>query len=325
MSYNFSANFAEKENFYLCSLLTKQEPTNAKIVVPIYNAIWVNCIIAGALAPPAVLGNGLILAVIFRTPALRTPPYVLLAGLAFTDLCTGLIILPLYLTYMLSDLNNNQPLLCLTGVLISILGTYFLFISFGTMTLMSVERWLLMTRRTFFTIRRVCGFFGLLLCAPIPFIILCLWPSKNSTKNKQIAWSAGILLAIVFLIVTALSYFEELRLIRQHQLQVQSHQGSSPSFQPAFNLAKYKRSIGTIFYLLLIIVLGFTPLFIWLILNNFMKKNHAATYFLNYLSFTVALAASSINPVLCCSRIKDILEGVKILLKRIFCRNVDTG
>lgn len=325
MSYNFSANFAEKENLYLCSLLIKQEPTNAKIVVPIYNAIWVNCIIAGALAPPAVLGNGLILAVIFRTPALRTPPYVLLAGLSFTDLCTGLIIHPLYITYMLSDFNNKQRLLCLTGVLISILGTYFLFISFGTMTLMSVERWLHMTRRTFFTIRRICGFFIILLCAPIPFMVLYLWPSTNSTTNKQIARSAGVLFAIVFFMVTALSYFKVLRIIRQHQLQVQSHQGSSQSFQPAINLSKYKRSICTIFYLLLIFVLGFTPLFIWLILNNFMNKNHAATYFLNYLSFTVALAASSINPVLCCSRMKDIFDGVEILLKRIFCRNVDTG
>ena len=194
MPFNFSANFAEKEHFYLCSLLTQQEPTNAQVTLPISSAILVNCVIASALVPPAVLGNSLILAVIYRTPALTTPPYVLLAGLAFTDLCTGLIIHPLYITYMMSDLNNNQTLLCLTGVLISILGAYFLFISFGTMTLMSVERWLLMKHRTFFTIRRVCVFFTILLCAPIPVTILYLWPSSTLQQLNKLRGVQGFYL-----------------------------------------------------------------------------------------------------------------------------------
>ena len=58
---------------------------------------------AGALAPPAVLGNDSALVVLFRTPALRTLLYVLLAELAFTDMCTELIIHPLHITYMLSS------------------------------------------------------------------------------------------------------------------------------------------------------------------------------------------------------------------------------
>lgn len=325
MPHNLSTNSTERKHFYLCSLLNQQEPTDAHVILPVYTAIWVNCIIAGALMPPAVLGNGLILATICRTAALRTPPYVLLAGLAFTDLCTGLIIQPLHIMYMLSNLNDNQAVLCITGVLISILGTYVMFLTFGAMTLMSVERWFHMKRRTFFTLLRICGFYAILLCVPIPFIILYLWPSTNSTTNKQIARGAGVLFATVFFIITPLSYFKVLKIIRHHQQQVQSHQGSLPSSQPAINMSKYKRSVVTIFYLLVIFILGFTPLLIWLTLDNFINNDQAARYFLKYLSATIVLATSSLNPVICCCRMKDIRDGVKILLKKIFCRSVDTG
>ena len=327
MSRNFSANNSagKTEHFYLCSLLDQQEPTDADVILPVYSAIWVNCIITGVLVPMAVLGNGLILAAICRTPALRTPSYVLLAGLAFTDLCTGLVVQPLHIMYMLSDLNGNQPLPCVTGVLISVFGTYITFARFGTMTLMSVERWFHMKRRAFFTIRRACGFFAISLCAPIPFIVLYLWPSKNSTTNKQIARSGGVLIAIFFFIVTPVSYFKVFRIIRHHQLQVQSHQGTHPSLQPAINLAKYKKSVATIFYLLLIFMLGFTPLLIWLTLNNFLNDDHAVTYLLKFLSFTIVLATSSVNPVVCCCRMKDIRDGLNILLNKIFCRSGDTG
>ena len=55
----------------------------------------------------AVVGNALILAAIRRKSSLRTPFYILLAGLAATDLATGLITQPMYATYAL--VTFNQP------------------------------------------------------------------------------------------------------------------------------------------------------------------------------------------------------------------------
>ena len=55
-------------------------------------AVFMSVIVAVALlSPVAVVGNGLVLAAIWRNPSLRTPSYILLAGLAITDFCTGLI------------------------------------------------------------------------------------------------------------------------------------------------------------------------------------------------------------------------------------------
>ena len=53
-------------------------------------------IIVAALSPVAVVANLLILAAIWKRNFLRTPFHILLSGLAFNDLCTGLVAQPLY-------------------------------------------------------------------------------------------------------------------------------------------------------------------------------------------------------------------------------------
>ena len=59
-------------------------------------------IIIAILSPVTVTGNALVLAAIWRNPSLRTPSYILLAGLTLTDFGAGLISMPLYVA---SDLN----------------------------------------------------------------------------------------------------------------------------------------------------------------------------------------------------------------------------
>ena len=62
-----------------------------------YQVTFKNCVVTSLLSPMAVAGNALIMAAIWRNPSLRTPSYVLLAGLAFTDFCTGLLSQPFLL------------------------------------------------------------------------------------------------------------------------------------------------------------------------------------------------------------------------------------
>ena len=55
-----------------------------------YRVTLTTCVISSLLAPMIVAANTFILAAIWKNPSLRTPSYVLLAGLALTDFCTGL-------------------------------------------------------------------------------------------------------------------------------------------------------------------------------------------------------------------------------------------
>ena len=54
--------------------------------------------IIAVLSPVAVAGNALILATIWKKTFVRTPFHIFLSGLAFTDLCTGLIAQPFYVS-----------------------------------------------------------------------------------------------------------------------------------------------------------------------------------------------------------------------------------
>ena len=89
------------------------------------------CVVVIILLSVAVVGNTLILTAVWKNPSLRTPSYILLCGLAFTDLCTGLITQPFYVAAELMCLQEPQKiqdrlsLLRFAKVVSGGCGTYF--------------------------------------------------------------------------------------------------------------------------------------------------------------------------------------------------------
>ncbi|KAL9958806.1 hypothetical protein ACROYT_G035869 [Oculina patagonica] len=77
------------------------------------------CTIIAVLSPVAVAGNALILTAIWKKTFARTPFHILLSGLAFTDLCTGLIAQPFFVvnTFWYSanpGIAREKPVLVIT-------------------------------------------------------------------------------------------------------------------------------------------------------------------------------------------------------------------
>ena len=132
-------------------------------------------VITAILSPVAVSGNGLIMAAIWRNQSLRTPTYVLLRGLAFIYLCTGLIIQPFFVAGELICLDtpqtvNNPPLFLISAAVItSGCGAYITFLTVSLLTLMAVERWLHMARRTLLTVQRSYFIIAIVSLLLIPF------------------------------------------------------------------------------------------------------------------------------------------------------------
>ena len=98
-----------------CSLIFFPNVSESSSVY--YQVTLTTCVVTSLLAPMAVMGNALIMATIWRNPSLRTPSYVLLAGLAFTDFCTGLLSQPFFVMYQLARLAENRKLFCVAGFL----------------------------------------------------------------------------------------------------------------------------------------------------------------------------------------------------------------
>ena len=77
--------YPKQSSFTPCDSLDKHSDGNEPFC---YKVILSCATIIAILSPVAVVGNLVILAVIWKKTFVRTPFHILLSGLAFTDLCT---------------------------------------------------------------------------------------------------------------------------------------------------------------------------------------------------------------------------------------------
>lgn len=287
-----------------------------KVTLPILVAMAI-------LSPVAVVGNGLVLAAIWRNPSLRTPSYILLAGLAFTDFCTGIISQPFLVANELADSltklseRTTRPSVHLT---MRIIGNgcfeYFFNLALLIMTFMSIERWLHMSRRSLLTVRRLHRIMAVLLLIPIAFVV---YSFQDITRFAYLF--ACVAFVLLCLSVTSVAYFKVFRIIRLHQQQICPNE-SSPSFaQPAINFAKYKKSVFSILYIVVIFYTGYLPMAITLGFAMVYWKNCNMMFLSFYVSIVLVFLSSSLNPLLYLWRMKDIRQEVRKLVKRIFCKD----
>ena len=282
-------------------------------------------IINVVLSPAAVFGNALVLTAILKNSSLRTPSYILLAGLAFTDFGTGLISQPLYVINVIAfskvgkDFNtfnrSSSPRTYLAlRMMGSGIGSYFGTLTMLIITVMSIERWLHMSRRSLVTVRRKYIAIGVLLPLPIPFAVCRVLIPFNIAVNV-----ANSLSLIFCLFITSVAYFKVFQIIRAHQQQIHLSELFQNAAQPAMHMAKYKKSVFTILYILAIFLISYLPIAISFGLIPVLNYEKETVPLLNF-SFLLAFMSSSLNPVLYLWRMKDIRNEVARLIKAVLCR-----
>ena len=268
-------------------------------------------------APEAVAGNALILAAIWKKSFRRTPFHILLSGLAFSDLCTGL-------TSPLLAVPQFLSLLCLFKLSVSLEYMFFIgsavtvyLVAFTLLmiTLMSVERWLHMSRRSLVTSRRGYITAAMLALVPVPLAVVSTLYFIKRTFLQEVNTAIAVFMLCCFL-TTSVAYFKVYRIIRQHQQQVQGSQPHQNFGQPAINFAKYKKSVVTISYILALFSFCFLPMIVSLVVFILMDYNTEA-YTVHTVSLLLLFLSSSLNPGLYIWRMKDIRDGIK----KLFCTN----
>ena len=291
-----------------------------------YHVTLASCVVAAILAPMAMAGNALILAAIWRSPSLRTPSYVLVAGLAVTDFCTGLLTQPLFIVRRMAEITENAGgMFCIAGFAAHSVAYYFASLTVGTIMLIAVERWLHMSRRSLLTVHRVvifCTTSSVLLIAVVAGCVYTRYRG-NKTCSATVLFLAGA----VCVSVTGFAYFRVFQIIRHHQNQVQTnpsirhHQNQVQSNTSAIDMRKYKRSIFTILYILAIFVLSYVPfLCCVLVFSIFKQDSSGKVSFAAYNACsTVVFSSSFFNPLLYYWRIKEIREGVRSIIRKLFC------
>ena len=267
------------------------------------------------------MANGLILAAIWRNSSLRTPSYVLLAGLAVTDFGTGLISQPMYVTNELIDLLEprrsavvNEPTLAVTYVMLDGCVTFFSHSTVFIMTVMSIERWLHMARRSLISVRRACVIVVFFFLLPIPITVYRVF-QRLKRAPTTVADVISSSLVPFLLTVSSVAYFKVFRIIRRHQQRIQANEMSQNFTQPAINLTKYKKSVFSILYILVVFSIGYVPVAISFGISTVLM-NELVALSIN-ISFVFMFLSSSLNPLLYLWRMKDIRNEVKLIVKRI--------
>ncbi len=280
-------------------------------------------VIIAILSPVAVAGNALIMATIWKNQTLRTPSYILLCFLAFTDLCTGLITQPFHIAAEMICLNNSQEVQKQLSFFLyarSIAegsGTYFSSLTLTLLTFMSIERWLHMTQRSLLTMRRSFVIATVMMLLHVPVVAFRL---SNLMKNihRFVANAILILILLLCLITTSFAYFKVFQIIRRHQQQVQAYEPHQNFGQPGINLAKYKKSVFTILYILGVFYVSYLPFMIFIGLS--FRYNHSDLETLFTITLMFLFLSSALNPLICLWRMNDIRNGVKQLISKLLCK-----
>ena len=196
-------------------------------------------------------------------------------------------------------------------------GTYFTSLTLFLLTWMSVERWLHMTCRSLLTVRRSCVMMALTMFVLIPLVAFRLLHLLKDT-HRFVLNAILIVILLFCLVTTTTAYIKVLRIIRRHQQQGQAHEPRQNTAQPAIDLAKYKKSVFSILYILGVFHISYLPFILFIGLSFY--YNHSDLEMLFIISLMFLFVSSSLNPFICLWRINDIRNGAKQLLRRLLCK-----
>ena len=191
------------------------------------HAIFASYIIMVVLSPVAVVRNTLIWAAIWKKTFKRTAFHILLSGLAFTDLCTALVAQPVIaapnLLYLINPklCSTRAGLMTTTSTVGFVSGIYFVAATFLIMSLMSIARWLHMTRRSLVSSRRGFFTFIILFLIPVSLVVFTIFDfTKPEWSIREFRITAMAVIVFCYL-TTFVTYFKVFRIIHQHKQQLQ--------------------------------------------------------------------------------------------------------
>lgn len=300
-----------------CSFLLISNSSESTSVY--YQVTLTACVFTLFMVPMTVAGNALILVAIWKNPSLRTPSYVLLAGLSFTDFCSGLLSQPFYVVYKLAELAGERTLICIAGVITQTVGYFFSSLTVIVMTIIAVERWLHMTRRSLLTVRRVVKLYAASAVLLIVLDAVHMYGWYYTNRNFKAVIVIFVLCTTLCFVLTAFAYYKVYRIIRHQKNQIQNNEN-------VIDIEKYKKSVITILYIHALFLLSYVPyvccLLVVNILDIFGTKSSSAAF---NVCGAIVFFSSFVNPLLYYWRIKVIRHSVASTASNLRCKKNETN
>ena len=156
--------------------------------------------------------------------------HVLLSGLALSDLCIGLVVQPItgngFCCKLAStfELGTQKAQTFFVVVIVGFVsGANLCAVELMLITLLSIERWLQVTRRSLVTPLSRCPIIAVILIAPAPapvsYVVQCTW---FGTQNTILSIFVAVFMFLCYLISFLILKFIE-KFVAGHQQQVQGN------------------------------------------------------------------------------------------------------
>ena len=261
----------------------------------------------------ATVGNLLVLVTIWRSPYLHSPSNTLLFGLGLSDLCVGLVSEPLTVGFQAVLFNNSTKITsCTLMNTLSLICTFLTAVTLLTVTTMSIDRYLAIYLHLRYeqvvTEKRTRK------------VILCLWfissvPLVVMILDSMTSYLVLILTITVCLVIISFAWIKIYQVVRHHQAQIQDQMAVASQ---SFNMARYRNSAINTMLVLVIVLVCYSPFLVSKICL-FVSLNRLNVVFLE-ISRTFVLLNSSLNPLVCFWRQRDLRARAKQLVMRFCCQ-----
>lgn len=290
----------------------------------------VTVVLESVIAVCATTSNAFIAFVIWKTIALHCPSNTLLCCLAVTDFLTGLIAAPLNIVTKFGEMQSNTRLYCVVGVAGSVATWIIASVTFLTLTLISIERYLALQLhlryKTTVTSRRILQVIALFWIFVTTLSVLRFWDVKEVYVRPVIIGNI-----VLNLVVTMHCYRKIYGYVKHHRRQIRKessaietssvvpsdgNSGTLSNNQENVRMLRYKRSTLTMVYVVGCFIICYSPILVYQVLVGFRQTLDEETTRIAYrLCITVALLKSALNPLLYCMRLNDIRIALRRTLK----------
>ena len=270
------------------------------------------------LSITAFLGNTLILVALHKETSLHPPSKLLYRNLAITDLCVGIILEPLAVTYFTSVVKERWDICYHASLAVAFSGYTLCGVSLTTSTAISVDRLLALLLglryRQVVTLRRTC-------ITAIGFWILPMVASSTLFWNSPIRSWCQYMGTVLCLVTTIFAYTKIFFSLRHNQIHVQNHvaQGQ-PSQAITLNIARYRKAVYSTLWVQGTLVACYLPFGIVVALTP-QQGMTLSVYLVRRFTVSLLYLNSSLNPFLYCWKIREVRQAVKKTLRQLFCRS----
>ena len=287
---------------------------SADFAEEIHNQLRHLSVINILLSVTAFLGNTLILIALRKESSLNPPSKLLLRSLAATDLCAGLISLPLLAMFGLSLLSERWNVCLFAAFASSIAGYSFSGVTLLTMTAISVDRLLALLLglryRQVVTLKRM------------RLVVIAFWLESTAVAAVQL-WNFAVLRwysnsVIPLCVATSTFCYIKIFCALTHR-RLQTHTRTANQL----DMARYKNAVSSALWLQLTLVICYLP---FAVVNAVIVSTVPPESTIPSSLFTVRLYAivlthlnSSLNPILYCWKIRPLRQAVKSTIRQLLC------